>query len=419
MMYSYKIPALLTCLVLLHACGSMPMPGKSSLAVSKQQNDRLTYTPDNVTPLQNLKMPVVSRAIGSSSSVDIADIPKRPHSKNSQDNIYAPVSSQIAIPQTGKKLDKVLVENGVVNPSTTRTTEKADLEQVQILVEPTKTRELTTVITETGKNEKQEKSLQVEQKKNDANSVSLGAADKVSIAKVSIPKVSVADRATIKPANNARGNTQLTMLNKPQGSTAQVPPPNVDDIKFNLAQRYFRSGKYQNSIDIMESMGKTGLQKDKMRDLLVMSYTKYARKLEKKAELLEAQTILEKALGMEPNNKLIIEQLTGVKNIRESNRLYEIALESYNAGKRDVAFKSFRHILSLNPNHATAKKYYDRLKLSVVDGFHKKALQFYRHQQLSQAIEEWDQLLEVDPANDLAKLYRSRAVELKRKFERL
>lgn len=413
MTYRYKIPVLL-CLVLLNACGSMPMPGKSSLAATQRHNDKLASTQDEATPLQNLKMPVASRPIGSSSSVAATMVPQRPLFDNLQDNSLSQISPQKVMPGTGKMPVEVPAKNSVVGSSNNVSTElSGGLEQG--IDQRATTGILLTTVSETSQHKEQGTNSPVD---------SLGMENNVTV-----NSINSANSSTKKPVNNAPINTHITMLNKSQvnatqvsptqSSPAQVSPPNVDDIKFNLAQRYFNSGKYQNSIDIIESIGKEGLKKDKIRGLLVVSYTKYARKLESKAELLEAQTVLEKALGMEPNNKQLTAQLAGVKNIRESNRLYEVALESYNAGKKDVAFKSFRHILSLNPNHVTAKKYYERMKSSVVDGFHKKALQFYRHQQLSQAIEEWDQLLEVDPANELAKLYRTRALELKRKFERL
>ncbi|MFV2056757.1 MAG: tetratricopeptide repeat protein [Thiohalomonadales bacterium] len=192
-----------------------------------------------------------------------------------------------------------------------------------------------------------------------------------------------------------------------------------ESIKYSLANRYYQSGKYQSTIDILETSNGSDIKKSKNRDLLVLAYTAYAKELVSKADLLEAQTLLEKAILMQPANKIIQRQLSDIKNVRAGNLLYKKAIDAYNGGNQEKAFESFHRVLILNPSHKKAKKYYIEIKTIVVDAHHKKALQYYRRQKLAQAIKEWDSLLKVDPGNEMARIYRSRAIELQKKFEKL
>ena len=53
------------------------------------------------------------------------------------------------------------------------------------------------------------------------------------------------------------------------------------------------------------------------------------------------------------------------------------------------------------------------------EALHREALNAYRAQDLDRAIELWDQVLEIDPGHENARLYRSQAVELKKKLSNL
>jgi len=54
-----------------------------------------------------------------------------------------------------------------------------------------------------------------------------------------------------------------------------------------------------------------------------------------------------------------------------------------------------------------------------VEQLHREALNAYRAQDLDRAIDLWDEVLELDPDHESARLYRSQAVELKRKLSNL
>jgi len=235
------------------------------------------------------------------------------------------------------------------------------------------------------------------------------------------PRESKSNPTQNKPIVVAKKKPVLVSNKNKKVVKAKVSKPKFSEniVKYNLANRYYQSGKYQNSIDVLESSKYDTSKHAKIRDLLVLAYTAYARELVSRADMLEAQTILEKALTMQPKNKTIRRQLQSVKNVREAEKVYKTAIDAYNKGKSKQAFKSFARVLSLNPTHKKAKKYHSKIKSVVVDTYHKKALQYYRRQKLSKAIIEWNSLLKVDPSNDLARIYRSRAIELQKKFEKL
>ena len=216
-------------------------------------------------------------------------------------------------------------------------------------------------------------------------------------------------------------NTKITkqepVLEKPKNTVSQSDTNQEVRIQLALAKRYYNSSKYQNAIDLLETPTSSGEPNDKLRDLLLLTYTKYANELVSKANLLEAQTILEKAVSIEPDNIELQNQLKKIKNTRDASRIYQIGLEAVNAGDKTKAFESFQKVLELNPSHSLAKQQVVKIRGSVVESKYKEAMQHYRKQELTYAIRAWNDVLYMDPNHELAKLYRSRALELKIKID--
>ena len=195
--------------------------------------------------------------------------------------------------------------------------------------------------------------------------------------------------------------------------------PSEEEITYALAKKYYDAGKYQETIDLLERFVQQNSKDLKSRDLLVLSYTQYANSLAEKANLLEAQTVLEKALSMQPKNLKLKQQLENIENRREADRLYQRGVEALQAGNEDKAYEDFKKVLVLSPKHTLAKKQIIKLKADVIETYHKQAMQLYRRQQLDEAIVVWNKVLELDPDHELAKLYRARAIELKEKLKKL
>ncbi len=182
------------------------------------------------------------------------------------------------------------------------------------------------------------------------------------------------------------------------------------------AKRFYDAGKYQDAIELLEGGGAEG---GEGRDLLVLSYIKYADELAQKANLLEAQNILEKAVSIQPGNDKLKKQLKQVERQREAARMYKTGTDAVAVGDSVKALDAFSGVLKLDPTHEGAKKQILSMKSDAVESMHKDAMTEYRKQNLDKAIDLWDRVLAMDTNHELAKLYRARAVELKDKLQRL
>ncbi len=189
--------------------------------------------------------------------------------------------------------------------------------------------------------------------------------------------------------------------------------------RFARAQTKYQAGQYAGAVTILEQLIRLFTENPKYRDLLVLTYTKYAQYLENKADLLEAQTVLEKALSIQPYNRNLQKQLKELENRREADLHYAAGLQAVETSQQDKAIDAFNQALNLKPDHELAKKQIALLKIKFVDSYHKKAMVLYRKQKLDEAIKTWGRVLMLDPEHDMAKLYRARAVGLKEKLERL
>ncbi len=208
------------------------------------------------------------------------------------------------------------------------------------------------------------------------------------------------------------------------GQTIRVPgkkPPEVavptgEESRTQQAKHFYDAGKYPDAIELLES---GGAESSEGRDLLVLSYIKYADELAQRANLLEAQNILERAVTIQPNNERLKKQLKQVERQREAARFYKAGTDAVAAGDSAKALDAFSAVLKLDPTHEGAKKQIVSMKSDAVDSMHKEAMTEYRKQNLDKAIDLWDRVLALDPNHELAKLYRARAVELKVRLEKL
>jgi tetratricopeptide (TPR) repeat protein len=233
---------------------------------------------------------------------------------------------------------------------------------------------------------------------------------------VPLEPVVIRDQSEVTISSATQQNTSVSADSTKNKTVVFIK--NDEQIKYEQARKHYDSGNYSDAMVILEAL--TNQHKDnlKYRDLLVMSYTKYAGYLVTEADLLEAQTILEKAISIQPYNRDLQRQLKELENRREAERQYDLGVKALESSDRDKAIDAFNKVLELKPEHELANKQLAEMRTRYIDSYQKKAMTLYRKQELDASIEAWGRVLALDPENELAKLYRARAIELKVKLER-
>lgn len=188
----------------------------------------------------------------------------------------------------------------------------------------------------------------------------------------------------------------------------------AEESRVQQAKRLNDAGRYPEAIEVLEAGDSA-----EGRDLLVLAYSKYAEELVQKANLPEAQNMLEKAMVIQPGNEKLKKQLKQMERQREVARLYKTGTDAIAVGDGAKALDAFGAVLKLDPTHEGAKKQVVAMKADALESMHKDAMAEYRKQNLDKAIDLWDRVLMLDPGHELAKLYRARAVELKDKLQKL
>lgn len=87
------------------------------------------------------------------------------------------------------------------------------------------------------------------------------------------------------------------------------------------------------------------------------------------------------------------------------------------AGNLEGAYLVYADVLQRAPNHADATKRRDAVRTGLVRVYDREATQAFQRQNLDLAIEKWDRVLELDPANRKARLERDRAADLKKRMQ--
>jgi len=80
------------------------------------------------------------------------------------------------------------------------------------------------------------------------------------------------------------------------------------------------------------------------------------------------------------------------------------------------AYGAYSDAATRFPNNAAAVNQRNAVKGQLIRVYDREATQAFQRQNLDLAIAKWDQLLEIDPANQKAKLERDRAIDLKKRL---
>jgi tetratricopeptide (TPR) repeat protein len=85
-------------------------------------------------------------------------------------------------------------------------------------------------------------------------------------------------------------------------------------------------------------------------------------------------------------------------------------------GNLEGAYSTFSDAVSRFPGNRDAVTQRDAVKTALIRGYDREGMQAFQRQNLDLAITKWDRILELDPANQKAKLERDRALDLKKRM---
>jgi hypothetical protein len=98
------------------------------------------------------------------------------------------------------------------------------------------------------------------------------------------------------------------------------------------------------------------------------------------------------------------------RGVPRADRFYEDGLVALKAGQKETAYGLFTQA---GRSHRLAVAEADRLRVELVQTYERRAREARRAEDLDSCIANWDRVITLDPNNELAKLERQRAVELR------
>jgi tetratricopeptide (TPR) repeat protein len=100
----------------------------------------------------------------------------------------------------------------------------------------------------------------------------------------------------------------------------------------------------------------------------------------------------------------------------DASALIAKGVQMQRAGDLEGAYNAFSEAAQTDPGNRDAMMQRDAARQAMVRKYDREAAQAFQRQNLDLAIAKWDRILELDPANQKAKLERERALELKKKL---
>ncbi len=101
---------------------------------------------------------------------------------------------------------------------------------------------------------------------------------------------------------------------------------------------------------------------------------------------------------------------------RDAAALIAKGIELQRAGNLEGAYTAFSEAAQRDPGNRDAVMQRDGARQAMIRRYDREAAQAFQRQNLDLAIVKWNRVLELDPANQKAKLERERALELKKKM---
>jgi len=101
---------------------------------------------------------------------------------------------------------------------------------------------------------------------------------------------------------------------------------------------------------------------------------------------------------------------------KAASSLMQQGLDQQKSGNLEGAYATFSEVARNEPGNKDAVLQRDAVKVALIRRYDREATAAYQRQNLDLAIKKWDQVLELDPNYQKAKLERGRAVELQKKM---
>ncbi|MDQ6646660.1 MAG: LysM peptidoglycan-binding domain-containing protein [Pseudomonadota bacterium] len=101
----------------------------------------------------------------------------------------------------------------------------------------------------------------------------------------------------------------------------------------------------------------------------------------------------------------------------KAGQLQEESVTLFKQGKKQAALKHLDQALLIQPTLKSSGAVATSLREQLVAKYHEQAVVLYRDQKLDPAIALWDRVLAIEPGFEPAVIYRTRALELKRRLK--
>ncbi len=202
-------------------------------------------------------------------------------------------------------------------------------------------------------------------------------------------------------------------------STPAAPPPPTLNQVLTTARSLHASGDLPGAISQLESEGGPYAHDKTLKKLQIGYYREYAHQLTRQDELEQARKTLEKVVLLDASDEQAIKDLIRVEDKLEAKSLYALGSDLLQGGQLENAYQMFTQSLTYDPENSQTKEAQLTCRDKLTDDYHRKAMSHFHHQELDQAIGLWDKILFLDPAHPLAPGYRSRAMEMKQKLEKI
>lgn len=189
--------------------------------------------------------------------------------------------------------------------------------------------------------------------------------------------------------------------------------------KYGDERQWIAAGEYGRALESLEAALARDAGDAQARALLVLASLSHAQVLGGESRWTEAQAVLEKAAAAAPGDPGVQAKLREAEKRVGVEQIYQNGLRAAQMGEPEKAYSAFQKVLELDPGNGPAKEGLAQVKRDAMEVHSKRALAAFRRQELDVAISEWDQVLAIDPENELAKLRRAEAVDLKARFEQL